>query len=74
LHRAAVVVFVSDPLRTQRASAAVLHERLCLTPAECRVALLLSDGHAPKKIANIIGLTDYTVRSQIKKDFFQSRC
>jgi DNA-binding CsgD family transcriptional regulator len=66
---AAVVVFVSDPLRTQRPGVAVLHKRFGLTPAECRVALLLSDGHSPKEIANTVGVTDNTVRSQIKSIF-----
>jgi len=40
-----------------------------LTPAECRVALLLGDGHAPRKIAEMVGVTDNTVRSQIKSIF-----
>jgi DNA-binding CsgD family transcriptional regulator len=40
-----------------------------LTLAESRVALLLSDGHAPRKIAEIVGVTDSTVRSQIKSVF-----
>jgi len=68
-HHAAVVVFVSDPLRTPRPSTSDLRRRFSLTPAECRVALLLSDGHSPKKIANSVGVTDNTVRSQIKSIF-----
>jgi DNA-binding CsgD family transcriptional regulator len=40
-----------------------------LTPAECRVALLLSDGHAPRQNANMVGVTNNTVRSQIKSIF-----
>lgn len=40
-----------------------------LTPAQCRVALLLSDGHAPRKIASMVGVTDNTVHSQIKSIF-----
>ena len=40
-----------------------------LTPAECRVALLLSDGRAPQEIAKMVGVTQNTVRSQIKSIF-----
>lgn len=68
-HRAAVIVFVSDPLRTQRPSTAVLHKLFGLTPAECRVALLLCDGYSPKEIANTVCVTDNAVRSQIKSIF-----
>jgi DNA-binding CsgD family transcriptional regulator len=65
----AVVAFISDPLQRQRPTRDVLRARFGLTPAECRVALLLGDGHAPRKIANMIGVTDNTVRSQIKSIF-----
>ena len=62
----AAVAFVSDPLRQHRPSQEILRALYGLTPAECRVALLLGDGHAPRKIANMVGVTDNTVRSQIK--------
>jgi len=65
----AAIVFVTDPLQRLRPTQDVLRVRFGLTPAEGRVALLLSDGHAPRKIANMIGITDNTVRSQIKSIF-----
>jgi DNA-binding CsgD family transcriptional regulator len=65
----AAVAFISDPLRRQRPAQETLRGLYRLTPAECRVALLLGDGHAPRKIANMIGVTDNTVRSQIKSIF-----
>lgn len=65
----AAVAFVSDPLRQERPAQEVLRALYGLTPGECRVALLLGDGHAPRKIANMIGVTDNTVRSQIKSIF-----
>ncbi len=65
----AAIAFVTDPLQRQRPTQDVLRARFGLTPAECRVALLSSDGHAPRKIANMIGVTDHTVRSQIKSIF-----
>ena len=65
----AAVAFVNDPLRRYRPTQEVLRMLYGLTPAECRVALLLGDGHAPRKIANMLGVTDNTVRSQLKSIF-----
>jgi DNA-binding CsgD family transcriptional regulator len=65
----AAVVFVTDPLRRERPAQEVLRALYGLTPAEGRVALLLGDGHAPRKIANMVGVADSTVRSQIKSIF-----
>jgi DNA-binding CsgD family transcriptional regulator len=67
--RVAAIIFINDPLRPQRPTQDLLRMQYGLTPAECRVALLLSDGHAPRKIAEIVGVTDNTVRSQIKSKF-----
>jgi DNA-binding CsgD family transcriptional regulator len=66
---AAAIAFVTDPIQRLRPTQDVLRLRFGLTPAECRVALLLSDGHAPRKIATMVGVTDNTVRSQIKSIF-----
>jgi DNA-binding CsgD family transcriptional regulator len=63
------VIFINDPLRHRRPDEAYLRATCGLTPAECRVALLLSDGHAPRVIAEMIGVTENTVRSQIKSIF-----
>ena len=38
-----------------------------LTPAECRVALVPGNGQAPRKIANMVGITDNTVRSFLEE-------
>ena len=65
----AAVAFINDPLQQNRPPQELLRAFYRLTPAECRVALLLGDGHAPRKIANIVGVTDNTVRSQIKSIF-----
>jgi len=61
-----VVVFINDPCRTQRPADTLLRTLYGLTRAECRVALLLSDGRAPREIADTIGVTENTIRSQIK--------
>lgn len=62
----AAVTIINDPLRSQRPSEQTVRVLYGLTPAECRVALLLSDGHGPGHIAEMIGVTKETVRSQIK--------
>jgi DNA-binding CsgD family transcriptional regulator len=63
------VAFINDPFQTRRPTKEVLHMVYGLTPAECRVALLLSDGRAPQEIAKMVGVTQNTVRSQIKSIF-----
>lgn len=62
----AVVVYITDPLRRQRPPEALLRGLYGLTPAECRIALLSGDGHAPRQISTMVGVTENTVRSQIK--------
>jgi len=63
------IAFVVDPSQRQRPTQDILRALFGLTPAECRVALLLCDGHAPKAIAGTIGVSVETVRSQIKSIF-----
>lgn len=65
----AAVAFVKDPLRQQRLTPDSLRVVFGLTPAESRVALLLGDGLSPRKIAEMIGVSEHTVRSQIKSVF-----
>jgi DNA-binding CsgD family transcriptional regulator len=65
----AAVVFITDPLRRQRPARDTLRAIYGLTPAECRVALLVGDGHAPRQIAGMVGVSVSTVRSQIKSVF-----
>jgi DNA-binding CsgD family transcriptional regulator len=63
------VAFVVDPCKQQRPGPDILHALFGLTPAECRVALLLGDGHPPKQIAGKLGVSIDTVRSQMKSIF-----
>jgi DNA-binding CsgD family transcriptional regulator len=65
----AAIVFVTDPLRRQRPARDALRAMFGLTPAECRVALLVGDGHAPRQIADMVGVSVNTVRSQMKSVF-----
>lgn len=65
----ATVVFINDPLQHTRPNQTALQTGYRLTPAECRVSLLLSDGRTLKEIADMIGVTQNTIRSQIKSIF-----
>ena len=60
------IAAVAFPLQPQRPTDALLRMLYGLTPAECRVALLLSDGRTPRRIAELVGVTGNTLRSQIK--------
>jgi len=64
----AVVVFINDPLQRTHPTAAALQMIYRLTPAECRVALLLCDGRAPREIVDT-GVTENTVRCRLKQYF-----
>jgi DNA-binding CsgD family transcriptional regulator len=59
----------ADPSQRQGLPQEILRVLFALTPAECRVALLLGDGHAANEVANIVGVTKNTVHSQIKSIF-----
>ncbi len=63
------VAFVADPTQAIRPTQEILRALYGLTPAECRVAILLLDGQPPKEIAGTIGVTIDTVRSQIRSIF-----
>jgi DNA-binding CsgD family transcriptional regulator len=65
----AAVAFVTDPLQRQCPAQDMLRALFGLTPAECRVALLLADGLSPREIAESVGVCFETVRSQIKSTF-----
>lgn len=59
------IAFVTDPSQRVRPAADVLRLLFGLTPAECRVALLLGEGHAPPAIANLIGISTNTLKTQL---------
>jgi DNA-binding CsgD family transcriptional regulator len=63
--RVAAVVFVSDPLMKTRPAREILVGLFGLTPAECRVATLLTDGHAPRQIGQLLGVSNNTLKSQL---------
>lgn len=61
-----VIVFVSDRSQASRPASNILSSLFRLTPAEIRVALLLSDGHTPKEISDLIGVSVNTLKTQIR--------
>ena len=67
--KVAAVAFVKDPRKHQRPEVEMLRALYQLTPAECRIALLMSDGHSPRHIAETTGVSTNTVRSQVKSIF-----
>jgi DNA-binding CsgD family transcriptional regulator len=46
-----------------------LRDLFGLTPAECRVALLLADGKSPKEIAGTLCVTAHTMKSHLSSIF-----
>jgi DNA-binding CsgD family transcriptional regulator/PAS domain-containing protein len=63
--RVSAMVFVADPAQRVRPAPDILRALFGLTPAECRVALLLGDGHAPPEIAGMVGVTVNTLKTQL---------
>ncbi len=59
------IVFVNDPKQRARPSQEVLNSLFGLTPAESRVALLLTDGHSTREITEMIGVKSSTLKSQL---------
>jgi DNA-binding CsgD family transcriptional regulator len=68
----AAVALITDPLLRHRPSQDILRSLFGLTPAECRVALLLGDGHSPREISQMVGVSFNTVRSQIRSIFLKT--
>jgi DNA-binding CsgD family transcriptional regulator len=61
------VAFVVDPAQHDRPASEILYMLFGLTPAECRLALLLGDGHSPPAIADIIGVSANTLKTQLSR-------
>ena len=59
------VVFANDPSKRIRPADEILHQLFKLTPAECRVALLLADGRSPREISQLIGVSTNTLKTHL---------
>lgn len=59
------IVFITDTEQKARPAHDILRAVFGLTPAECRLALLLGDGKSPRMIAELLALSPNTVKSQV---------
>jgi len=63
------LAFIHDPSQQVRPMPTILRDLFGLTPAECRIALLLADGRAPKEIAQMLGVAANTMKSHLSSIF-----
>jgi len=63
----AAIVFIIDPTQRSRPAKEILIALFGLTPAECRVAMLLADGKSATEIASTLGVTRNTLKSHVAK-------
>jgi DNA-binding CsgD family transcriptional regulator/PAS domain-containing protein len=68
-HPVRAILFVKDTAQRSRHWNGILSALFGLTPAECRVAILLADGYAPKQIVETIGVSRNTLKSQLSSIF-----
>lgn len=64
-----VAIFISDPGGKPVSNAAVFAQLFGLTPAEARLAKLLAAGSALKEASERLGVTQSTLRTQLKSIF-----
>jgi DNA-binding CsgD family transcriptional regulator len=62
---ASAIVYIYDPVSRVRPAHEILCTAFRLTPAECRVALLLGDGKSTREISQVLGVTANTLKSQL---------
>lgn len=67
-----LVLILNDPQGRQSTCASALQLLYHLTPAEIRVALLISEGLSPEQIADRVGCTLNTVRNQLKHVYMRT--
>lgn len=66
-------LFLYDPRQRHQVDQALLAELHGLTEAEARVAAELVTGASPGQVAELLGVTDHTVRTQLKSVFRKMR-
>lgn len=67
LDNVCAVVYVTDPSLRIRPRNELLEAVYGLTPAECRIALLLADGVATSTIREMIGITGNTLKTHLAR-------
>jgi DNA-binding CsgD family transcriptional regulator len=68
-----VLVSIRDP-RTNRRIGATVAEACGLTPAEAQVALHLCEGHPRERIAQARGVSQETLKVQLKRIYHKTGC
>jgi DNA-binding CsgD family transcriptional regulator len=68
-HPIRAIVFICDTTSHTRPTRETLMAHFGLTPAEYRVAMLLADGHGPNEIAQMLGVSRNTLKSQLSSIF-----
>jgi DNA-binding CsgD family transcriptional regulator len=61
----AAILFINDSERRVRFAPTVLRDLFGMTPAECRVALLIGDGRSRSEIADLLNVSSNTLKSQM---------
>jgi DNA-binding CsgD family transcriptional regulator len=67
------VVFVNDPVKRTRPAEETLYRLFELTPAECRLTLLIAEGRSPVDIAQLIGISKNTLKTQLSSIYSKTR-
>lgn len=67
--RSRVAIYFADPERSQQYSLDIISEFYGLTRAEAGVAIAISNGYTVSAYARLNGITEHTVRTQIKHIF-----
>jgi DNA-binding CsgD family transcriptional regulator len=68
-HPVRAIVFAGDSAQRGGPTHDTLRVLFGLTPAEGRLAMLLADGHAPTAIAEMVGVSRNTLKSQLSSIF-----
>ncbi len=69
LLQATAVLFLNDPESQPMPPLDLLRQAYGLTPAEARLALILTQGHSLKEAAELCGIAHNTAKSQLKNIF-----
>ncbi|GAC1437623.1 MAG: hypothetical protein NVS1B11_01780 [Terriglobales bacterium] len=70
--RPAAIVLINDPSREVRPPQAALRGLFGLTPAECRIALLVAGGYSKREIVERVGVSTNTVKSHLSAIFVKT--
>jgi len=70
--KATAVLFLYDPESQPTPPLDLLRQAYGLTPAEARLALILTQGHSLKEAAHLCGVTHNTAKSQLKSIFIKT--